>query len=143
MSYDGEKFTWEFRVDHFTKWGPDEESDDEDAPMDEPEERKEIIQPKADIIETKVLSQIDNIEMDASLRPNFENSLPMRSDALNDTQSEKRMLLDSESESQARESFMSRKQQRAEHSIEISKMMIRNDQDSQRQAAEKIRARIQ
>jgi len=34
MSYDGEKFTWEFRVDHFTKWGPDEESEDEDAPMD-------------------------------------------------------------------------------------------------------------
>jgi hypothetical protein len=28
LSYDGEKHIWEFRVDHFTKWG-DEDSDEE------------------------------------------------------------------------------------------------------------------
>ena len=127
MSYDGEKFTWEFRVDHFTKWGPGDESEDEDAPMDEPEESKEIVQPKEDAVEARVInSQLDNIEMDASLRPNFENSIPMRSDALNDTQSEKRMLLDTESEA-GRDSFMVNRQP---NSIDIGKMMIRNDQDS-------------
>ena len=38
MSYDGDSFTWEFKVDHFTRWGPDESEDEEqDQPMDEEE----------------------------------------------------------------------------------------------------------
>ena len=29
LSYDHDRYVWMFRVDHFTKWGDDDESDEE------------------------------------------------------------------------------------------------------------------
>ena len=30
LSYDSQRFIWEFRVFHFTRWGEDDDEDDED-----------------------------------------------------------------------------------------------------------------
>ena len=47
MSYDGVKFEWQFKVEHFTKWGDQDDDEEMDSAAPLPAEQKQTIEPIA------------------------------------------------------------------------------------------------
>lgn len=47
LSYDGVKFEWQFKVEHFTKWGDQDDDEEMDSAAPLPAEQKQTIEPIA------------------------------------------------------------------------------------------------